>query len=376
MKKYIIHCTSLAGHHLEYIHHLYVGALTHSDDQYCFILPSSFHEKRKIYNWPQSDNIIIEDLKDIDSGVDEYGLIRKSFLKARNLGWYLSNEDVTDVILIDIISYLPFLPLFVSSKVRVHGILYRIYLYEWKYSSYIKRIEDVAKFLLFSRLSVFNRVFILNDLTAAIYLNKLYRTSKFTYLPDPIASLRGYNPQDVRSIYHIDVNKTIYLHPGGMLPYKGTIEILKAIDDMPVKALSNMAFIFAGRITPNIKNVFFDYYERLKKKVQIILIEGYIPFEDLADLFHSCDYVLIPYKVKSQSSGIVGHAAYYNKPVIVARGGIIGKVVQRWRLGCLLKEPLSDCIKDSLLNPRQCVINGVNYIDSHSVENFCDVIYQ
>ena len=59
------------------------------------------------------------------------------------------------------------------------------------------------KYIIFSRLNVFYKVFILNDTAAASYLNRLYNTDKFYYLPDPIASLQNYKPKDIRHKYNI-----------------------------------------------------------------------------------------------------------------------------------------------------------------------------
>lgn len=374
-RTYLIHCTSVAGHLLEYLHHLYIGAIGCKDCHFCFVVPHDFQEKKGLFSWPETSNVTFETLEGIVYNVDKLGLLKKSYLKARNLGWYVKRYKPTDVVLLDLISYIPFLPLFVRPSTRISGIIYRVYLYEWKDSKFKKKVEDVAKYLIFSRFDVFHRVFVLNDATASVYLNRLYKSSVFKYLPDPIASQSAYSPKNVRQKYNIGDNKTVYLHPGGMLPYKGTIEILRALDKLDDEELSNLVVIFAGRITPGIKNAFFDFYNRLKNRTHIILKDGFLSFEDLADLFVSCDYVLIPYKVKGQSSGIVGHAAFYNKPVIVAEGGIIGKTVKKWHLGVNIKEPTAKYIMDFISHPRKIDIDGGGYVLTHSVSNFCDIIY-
>ena len=86
MKVFLIHCTSVAGHHLEYLHHLYMGALARPDNEYRFILPFAFREKRDIYNWPIANNIIFEELDNIDESVDGFGIVKKSYYKAKDLG--------------------------------------------------------------------------------------------------------------------------------------------------------------------------------------------------------------------------------------------------------------------------------------------------
>lgn len=344
------------------------------DCTFRFLVPSAFNEKKYLLSWPKADNIIIEILEGVDENVDYWGLIKKSLAKARNLRKYDKMYNPTHIILIDLISYLPFLPFLVSSKLRVRGILYRIYLYEWKDSGLLKKFQDTIKYILFSRCSLFEKIFILNDSTAAAYLNRLYNTSHFFYLPDPVAAPKDYVPSNIRDRLLIPKGNTVYLHPGGMLPYKGTLEMLKAFDTMEASMLLNITLILAGRVTPPIKEQFIGLYSQLKNKMQILLMEGYLPDKELADLFYSCDYVLIPYKVKSQSSGIVGHAAFYNKPVVVAQGGIIGKAVRRWHLGLLLDAPSAECIKGFVENPIPMNVHGENYVEANSIDSFCDKI--
>lgn len=346
------------------------------NNKFIFCVPESFTKEKIIYSWPSVDNISFSYLKDIDPNVDSFSILKKAYIKSANLNKYIKKYDATEVVLIDLISYIPFLPFIIGKNVKVRGILYRIYLYEWNTSSFSKRIQDIIKFILFSHSRVFDRVFILNDSSSAYYLNKLYHSQVFYYLPDPVASAKEYSGYDIKGKYNIDKNKTVYLHPGGMLPYKGTIEILDALSMMDDDSLAHIAVIFAGRITDNIHASFYERFNQLKSKVQLILLEGFLPFESLADLFISCNYVLIPYKVKGQSSGIVGHAAYYNKPVIVAKGGIIGKTVRRFHLGPIIDKPTPEFIMEFLSNPSPFISQGNSYVESHSIESFCDIIYQ
>lgn len=376
MRKFVIHCTSVSGHHLEYLHHLYIGLASQLNSKGVFIVPPKFFQDKQLYDWPEANNILIKTNEEIDEKVDKQCLLKKSFKKSKNLRKYVKQYSATDVVLIDLVSYLPFLPFFISSKVRVRGILYRIYLYEWKTSRFFKKGADVLKYLLFIKFKVFDKVFILNDSTSATYLNKLYDTEKFEYLPDPVASLNDYSPIDVRIKYNIEPERIIFLHPGGMLQYKGTIDILKALSIMDAEQLARITIIFAGRITPSIKEEFWALYNTVFNNANIILIEGFLSFEDLADLFYTCDYVLIPYKVKSQSSGIMGHAAFYNKPVIAARGGVIGKTVAKYHLGFTIRESNAYHIKEFFLNPQDYAVNGDSYVNSHSVSVFNELIYQ
>ena len=105
-----------------------------------------------------------------------------------------------------------------------------------------------------------------------------------------------------------------------------------------------------------------------------------MPFEKMADLFVTCDYVLIPYLAKGQSSGIVGHAVYYGKPVVVAGEGVIGKIVRKWKLGHLLRDSSEDSIcwilRYLMNNTPAYNMKRRDYLTGHSIEKFNHAIYE
>lgn len=372
--KILIHCTSIGGHQLEYIHHLYMGALETIDNEYVFVVPKRFGIDSKNLEWPNASNINIVYIEENKSKQIDGNILKQAFYKSKNLKEYIKKYSIDKVILIDLISYLPFIFLFVHKNVKIRGIIYKIYLYEWKCENIIKKTLDVIKYIIMRQFQIFEKVFILNDISAPSHLCKLYRTNKFCYLPDPVASLGSYQGINIREELGITSDKIVLLHPGGMLPYKGTLNILKAIDQMQPDECKRLVLITAGQSTP-IQPEFNKLVDKIKNKIQIIHIEGFIPFEQLADLFSTCDFVIIPYLTKSQSSGIVGHAAYYEKPVIVARGGVIGKMVRKWKLGILLDEPSIYCIQEFLSKDIVAYQSKNTYCIDHSVEIFNKIIF-
>lgn len=373
MKTFLIHTDEIGGHQLEYIHHLYEGALSMPLDTFYFILPKRFEIDSSRFEWPHSDNIRIIILKKGEEAPRNCNLLKKGWLNSKVIGRYAKEFKVTDVITISIMAYLPFLPLFLNKNVRFSGIVYRIYLYEWKDESISMKIQDAVKYWIMSRCKVFHRIFMCNDSASAYCLNRIFKTDKFRFMPDPVASLRDYEGNNVREKLGIADDKVVLLHPGGMNPYKNTIGILRALDMLEKDCCNKLAVIFAGQVTKEIKADFDILYNKVGQKIQLLLFNGYLPFEYLADLFVSCDYVLVPYNVKSQSSGIVGHAAYYGKPVIAMGGGVIGKMVRKWHLGSLLYRS-----SDVSLYQYLCSLKylekydtvGNHYLEEHSIEMF------
>lgn len=47
----------LSGHHLEYIHHLYMAAIKEKNVNFVFSLPNNFQEISNVLDWPSSPNV-------------------------------------------------------------------------------------------------------------------------------------------------------------------------------------------------------------------------------------------------------------------------------------------------------------------------------
>lgn len=375
MVRILINTPTIAGHRLEYIHHFYVKAVAMPYVDFIFLLPLSFKSDSKILDWPSAGNIkvLLHDYENINS--KKWSFLKRSVSYCKLLNYYAKEYDVSEVVLVSLMDYMPLLPFIVSNKVKISGIIYRVYLYDWKNENLLAKIKDVIINSLFCKCRAFDKIYVLNDRVAATYLNWLYNSVKFKYLPDPVPIFPNYMPRDLRKELGISNEKKVFLHPGGMLPYKGTLNILEALNKLEKDDASRVAFIFAGRADP-IQPAFDDMFSKLKSKLQVIYINGYISFEQLADLFFTSDCVIIPYTTNNKSSGIIGNSAYFQKPVIVAKGGVIGKLVRKWKLGFLLDSPSSENIYRFLNNLPRLGKCSNSYAKDHSIEQFNRIIFE
>lgn len=372
MKRYLIHSGFIGGHQLEYLHHLYMGALQNRDNDYIFAVPPKFDKDSKSLYWPTAENIRIITYYEQEKKRSRKGL-SSAFRNAKLLGKLVKQYKADEVVVISLMEYMPFLPLFVKGHVRVSGILYRIYLYDWKNETLSKRIVDSIIYTIFSQCKVFEKIYTLNDSSAALYLNRFFNSNKFRYLPDPVPVLPNYKGKSIREELGIPEQNVVLLHPGGMLPYKGTLNILKALIGLDKKYCDKITVIFAGRAS-SIQPDFGVYLSIIREKLQAFYYEGYIPFEKMADFFATSDFVLIPYTTNNKSSGIVGNAAYYQKPVVVAKGGVIGKMVKRWNLGILLENHSVDSILSFLKKLPEPYICRNEYDKNHTIEQFSKLL--
>lgn len=373
--KMLIYSYSITGHHYEYLNHIYKKAINTIDTEFVFILPLGLKDIIKKLDWPNSENVIIV-LEDF-SKLNNKKPIGRSIKLAIKIKKAIKKYNIDHVFLISLMAFLPLLPFIISNKTKITGILYKIYLYNWKQADYTQRIVDIFKYIILTKLAVFEKIFILNDTASANYLNRKYRTSKFEFLPDPFVPIPIANCYDIRTKFGIAVNKKVFLHFGGLTERKGTLEILKAIQLMSIEELQDLCFIFAGKIYIDIKTDFYQIYDTVKNRTQILIFDEFCDFAFLGSLCISSNFLLMPYKETAQSSGILGYAAQFNKPVIAPNQKLLGKLVKRNKLGYLIENSNAKSIANFLKNSEKnrYKINSERYVLENSVENFTNTIF-
>ena len=375
-KRILVFDTDISGHHIEYIHHVLLKANS-SDDDYIFYLPAKFNDfKGTTLDWHYNNNVTFF-LYDAVDNVKNSSILVSSYQKCRTLKRALANFNATHVFLISLMPFIPFLPLFIRGNIKVSGIIYQIYLYRWRCSSFKQRILDVCKYIVITYSKCIDTVYILNDECSALRLNQLYGTSKYKFLVDPYVPLPA-SSHDLGS-YSIDINNTIFLHFGSLSERKGTLDILSAILLLKQSVLCKSTFIFAGKVSKEISVTFYELVNKIKTNTesQLIVIDQFCPYDLIASLCVRADLLLMPYKVVSQSSGILGYAAQYNTPVLASSKGLIGKLVRKYKLGYLINNvtplDIADFLNEDIKYEDMDV--SKNYLKVNTVDNFISGIH-
>lgn len=373
-KRILIFDTVVSGHHIEYIHHLLTKANS-SNDEYIFYLPEEFEQyKGNNMNWNYNKNVSFI-FFNASKNLNDSSILVASFKMCILLGKAVKEFNVTHVFLISLIAFIPFLPLFVSRKIKVSGIIYQIYLYRWKNSSFIQKALDVFKYLILSYSKCINNIYILNDEASARRFNEIYNSNKYTFIVDPYVPINA-KEVDVNFLNIIPKNK-IYFHFGSLSERKGTLEILKAIKLVKPSIQKESTFIFAGKVKKEISEDFYRLISEIKQtnSSQIIIIDRFCEYSLIAELCKKSDILLMPYKVVSQSSGVIGYAAQYNTPVLAPAKGLIGKLVKKYKLGYVIPEVNSYSIAE-FINKRDILVKQIpsNYLKENNVDNFINTI--
>lgn len=363
---------TLTGHHLEYLHHYYRGILTRMNEDFVICVPEDdFKKQKENYIWQDSDNVFFEFLSSEDlhyvfckSGIKRY------FAEAKLIAQKARDLNVNRVILTNFIHTIPFLLWFMPNKVKVRGIVYRIYLYGKKNFRY--RIENFCYWLM-AKSKVMDKIFILNDQNSADCLNNIHKTDKFTFLPDPVPEVDKSKLENIRSLYDIPIRNKVFLHFGGLTKRKGTLEILKAIDLCDKEMLKDKTFIFAGRIYDDMSEDFYKLKNAVIQKTQILVFDEFCSYEFLYKLCYSSDVILMPYQQTNLSSGVLGYAAVFSKPVVGPKGGLIGSLIDSYQMGYCLPEISSNALAESFVINNN-VISSYDYEKRNSLDKFIDSI--
>lgn len=373
MKKKIIFLTQTSGHHIEYLNHIFNEVGNFTDNQYIFILPESFHQNKDKFIWKENKNSTFIFFKDKDVTKLSKNKIIRSYQYNKLLKEKIGNLSVDDIFLIELMKFLPFLPFLFSSKIKISGIIYHIYLYKWKYLSFIDKGLNVFKFLIFRNFSCFKYIYVLNDNAAFKYFNKVYKTKKFKYLPDPIIPVKQNNSINQRELLGIGMKEQVILHFGALTETKGTLKILDFINEASKIELQKKVFIFAGVIKDDIKEEFYRNLQHLKNNTSIFIYDEFLEFSKLSSLLKISDVIFCPYTRVFQSSGVLGFAAQFNIPLIVPKEGFLGKLVKRNRLGIAYERFEKIYILNALDNAKIFPLNYA-YLKNHSIDEFSDII--
>lgn len=361
----------LSGHHLEYLHHLYVGASEKSDCDYIFAVPErQWAEIKNKFYWKSAKNVEWFMLDDDECAVVHQGSLSKQCWKLSCLiKRTLLKTNADSVFLVTLASAIPVLPFIIPKDVTIAGIIYKIYLRSKQ--SFLRKFIDRVRYAIMARSHKIKNVFILNDLNSAMRLNKIYSTEKFIPLPDPVPDVSVNNLKDLRQELGISSEKKVFLHFGAMNHRKGTIEILKALCGMSQTTHSDKVFIFAGRVDDGIKQHFYDKVDFARSRgANIIVKDEFCEYEYLNNLCYTADSILIPYLLTDLSSGVIGYAAVHRTPVIGPASGLIGDLIRDNNLGVVLDKITAESLADAITE-----FNPVAISSDYAARNRLDAFY-
>lgn len=380
-QKYLIYDSSASGHHTEFIEHLlqYLIDNPNTSSQYVFVVhakicDSLFHLLQIL----SSQHIVIPISTDAQQRIDsERSVKEKVKYEAVILRGHIEVHRITHLIFmyLDDYQFLVAKWAFSMPDLSVSGILFmpaiRMSIQKGSLKSVVKslleRIRDFFPLLAMSCNKNLDTVYILNDDRSIGQLNRLIFWNRcFKVLPDPIPirnvlrpDMSSWQTNWLRTMYKIEENKHIFLCLGSIDKRKNIINILKSLLLMTKEQHQQMVLLILGKcFDMHLKQEIETLIAILKEQspaIKVIFDNRFLTIEEMEYAFEQSDVVLIPYLGFYFSSGILGHAAKYNKYIIASEDGVIGDLVKKYHLGATVdpNQPkiIAQSIQNYILNP-------------------------
>jgi glycosyltransferase involved in cell wall biosynthesis len=372
----------ITGHHSEYISYLidYLYDNQGYENHYYFLLHPDLSETfptiaEKAGKCPNLE-LIYFSREELKKAIGR-GLAHNSITQYKIVDQYAKKLSVHHILFLYFNSLQLALGLY-RPKYTVSGILFA------QYSRLtIHSLKDGVKYLrkklqtwLFTRNKKISRIFILNDAESADSLNKRYKTNIFKMLPDPIPDICPLPDFDIYTYYGINRERSIFLHIGSMDGRKGAFDILDSISYIPENIQEKICLLFVGKGSEIFENKFTQMsclYQK-NSQVQVIRDNRFVENAMMKSLFEQCDCVLIPYKNPESSSGILGHAAAANKPVIGTEVGLLGELIKTNNLGYVIKNNQELANKIAFIVENSNFFSNKGYVQARSVNIFSNLL--
>ena len=372
MKRILIYDSTISGHHMEYLHHIYM-AIEGVDAEFVFVIPEEFNHVKDKLSWPDRKNVKFDFIPKDTIEQLRGGWFASRWRRARTCAQYVKKHNAEEIFFIELVIQFPFLPLFLPKGVKVSGIVYQLVPYEWNRLSLISKIKCGLEVWSYTKTRCAKAPMMLNDPSCASYLNKHLRKNNIISIVDPVMPL-NYSPKIVREEFGMNESDKMILHFGAMNKRKGTLLILEAVAKMTEDQLKDKVFVFAGKINNEIKERFYALKEDLSKNARIFVFDEFVSYEHLADLCHSCDCIVVPYTNYSYSSGVIGYSAQFFKSVIGPSQGILGKLIRRNHLGLTFDDMSADALAKVLTSGECFECRPNEYAEKENVKAFTNTI--
>ncbi|MEX2453804.1 MAG: glycosyltransferase [Rhodospirillaceae bacterium] len=229
-----------------------------------------------------------------------------------------------------------------TGSVPLSGILFRPTVHYDPPSSqtWKERIREIRKNVLYqgmlSNPSV-STIWSLDPDFPSYAVTKYRMGEKVRAIPDPIGDMPA-SPlgTPVSSLAASGGGRTRFLLFGVLAERKGVLTLLDALQRIEPHWAAAMHVTIAGTVDPSIADRFrraVNTVREIRPELWLDIDERRLPKSDLANHVADTDVILVPYQRFAGSSGVLLWAASAGKPVITQSYGLVGRLVDEYRLG-------------------------------------------
>ncbi len=161
--------------------------------------------------------------------------------------------------------------------------------------------------------------------------------------------------QQARQYLNLLPNENILLFFGLIRPYKGLDLLLEALNNPLIKN-KNLKLLIAGEFYED-KEKYLEFINTHHLNDKVVLIDKFIPDDEVNIYFSACDVVVQPYR-SATNSGVSMVSYFYDKPIISTNVGGLKEIVLNNQTGWLCNADstsIAEAIQKFLLTNDLCV---------------------
>jgi glycosyltransferase involved in cell wall biosynthesis len=350
--KIVIFDILTGGHHSEYIDNLVEWIGSHSsEDEFYFVIHEQIAElKNTLISKFRFENIFYVPVSHGEAVHARSGnIIQRSTRSFYLMDKYSQKIGADHVYLMSINSF-QFSLIFFRPEYKISGILFMPFsrLSKTGINNKLNYYRKLILTWLLCKNTRLSTIHLLNDHSSCESLNQTFRTNIFSLLPDPIPSHKKYSSSNqITEKYQLPKNHKLLLHFGTLGDRKGTLEVIQSMSHLT--ETSTFLFIAGKAESTKVHQEILQSIKLQQNKGAIIYyINGFIEDTLMFGLCHMASIVIIPYKKAEGSSGLLGHAAASNTPVLATNKGLIGYLVKKYKLGNTINTVTPKAIADEI----------------------------
>ena len=202
----------------------------------------------------------------------------------------------------------------------------------------------------------------------------------FSFLADPVDENRLPDEDfySVKQKHALTGSAKNLLITGSIDAKKNIGNILAAVCELPANL--SVRLIIAGQVRPSYKADFeaiiqsFRQRNDLQGRVTITTVPKFLTQQEFDEYMLAADIVLMAYKDFYSSSGILGHAAKYKKPVLGSSIGLINDLIRQYEIGVTADPNNVNSIRQGIEQILTKNIDEQNYqrfLEDFTEEKFC-----
>jgi len=175
------------------------------------------------------------------------------------------------------------------------------------------------------------------DPLAVEHINKFDSQPRAVYLPDPV-QIYNYTESQVeklRTNLEIGSGRQIFLLFGALGARKGIHQLLEAVRMLCPTLAQKFCLLLIGPVGIEEKELLHARITEICQflPVQIICRHEFVTDQEIQPYFQIADVILAPYQRHIGMSAVLVRAAAAQKPVLSSDFGLMGEIVQRYKLG-------------------------------------------